>query len=98
MPATFSASQTTRRNRLSAMANAHPLKGCLFRLKYRRDRRPGLPIEPVWLFYPRYVGDTIVKLAAVAKAARHLYRLKRVIRNDPNRLSYMDQALTPVTE
>ena len=26
-------------------------------LKYRRDRRPGLPIEPVWSFYPKYLAE-----------------------------------------
>ena len=32
----------------------HPLEGGFLRLKFRRDRRPGLPIEPAWQFYPRY--------------------------------------------
>ena len=32
----------------------HPLESGLFRLKFRRDRRPGLPIEPIWKFYPAY--------------------------------------------
>lgn len=30
----------------------HPLEGGLIRIKHRRDRRPGFPIEPVWRFYP----------------------------------------------
>jgi len=32
----------------------HPLQAGAFRLKYRLDRRPSFPIEPVWAFYPRY--------------------------------------------
>ena len=30
----------------------HPLQGGFLRRKYRLDRRPGMPIEPVWSFYP----------------------------------------------
>ena len=32
----------------------HPLQFGMFRLKYRKDRRPDRPIEPAWRFYPRY--------------------------------------------
>ena len=32
----------------------HPLEGGAFRLKYRRDRRHGLPLESPFVFYPRY--------------------------------------------
>ncbi len=32
----------------------HPLEGGAFRLKFRRDRRHGMPIESRFVFYPRY--------------------------------------------
>ena len=36
-----------------AVEGVHPLQAGFFRLKYRRDRRPGMPIEPAWAFYPQ---------------------------------------------
>ena len=76
----------------------HPLECGLIRLKHRRDRRPGLRIEPALSFYPRFWTETVVKLARwawlwIAKAP-----LYRSLKRDPDRLSYRDQALTPVTE
>src|SRR5262249_48805268 len=41
--------------------NLHPLQGGILRLKYRRDRRPGLPIESVWRFYPGLAVETVRK-------------------------------------
>ena len=40
----------------------HPLESGLFRFKFRRDRRPGLPIEPRWKFYPKYAVESVVKM------------------------------------
>jgi hypothetical protein len=39
----------------------HPLEGGAFRLKFRRDRRPGLPVESRFVFYPRYLYEILVK-------------------------------------
>ncbi|MBI4353647.1 MAG: radical SAM protein [Candidatus Omnitrophica bacterium] len=41
----------------------HPLEGGLFRLKYRLDRRPGLPLEAPLPFYTRYLWDLLTKHA-----------------------------------
>jgi radical SAM superfamily enzyme YgiQ (UPF0313 family) len=78
--------------------NVHPLQGGIFRLKFRRDRRPAFPIEPIWTFYPRYLWATVGKLVRVLRAARHLYGLARTIKADPQRELYIDQALTPAVE
>ena len=78
--------------------NVHPLQGGILRLKNRRDRRPTLPLEPVWRFYPRLAWDLGRKAAAFANTGVYLYRLKKRIVADPNRLSYRDAAITPVTE
>ena len=32
----------------------HPLEGGYFRLKHRRDRRPGFQRESIFSFYPRF--------------------------------------------
>ncbi len=78
--------------------NVHPLQGGIFRLKSRRDRRPTFAIEPIWTFYPKYLWHTAAKLAQFARAARHLYGLAKTIKADPQRESYIDQALTPAAE
>ena len=41
----------------------HPLESGVFRLKYRKDRRPTQPIEPIWTFYPKYWIESIMKVA-----------------------------------
>ena len=39
----------------------HPLEAGFVRLKFRRDRRPGFPIEPALTFYPRFLVETVSK-------------------------------------
>ena len=47
---------------VSAYEGVHPLEGGAFRRKFRRDRRNGLPRENPFLFYPRYFGESVVKM------------------------------------
>ncbi len=74
----------------------HPLQCGIIRLKRRTDRRPGLPLEPAWRFYPRMIAETAGKLIKYYKIWRMIDDLRRRIRKDPNRLSYHDAALSPV--
>ena len=76
----------------------HPLQGGLWRRKYRRDRRPGFPIEPIWSFYPKYAWESVHKYSVFLRSWLKLDAAVRRIRKDPNKLLYMDQALTEVTE
>jgi hypothetical protein len=80
------------------MEKVHPLQGGLWRRKYRRDRRPGLPIEPMWSFYPKYAWDNVHKYSVFVRSWLKLDAAVRRIRKDPNKLLYTDQALTEVTE
>jgi len=74
----------------------HPLEGGFLRRKSRRDRRPGLPVVPVWRFYPAYWWETLAKqfrwFGILAKIWPEYRRLKR----DPERTSYTDIAIEPV--
>jgi Radical SAM superfamily len=73
----------------------HPLEGGLFRLKYRRDRRPGMKIESPMIFYPKYVVETAVKWIKIARATLHaewiLWQVRRSLRTS----TYNDIAITP---
>jgi hypothetical protein len=80
------------------LEGVHPLESGVFRLKFRRDRRPGLPREPVWIFYPRYWIESVAKLARLATLYGRIRRIYKRIKADPKRFKYMDVALTPVTD
>ncbi len=80
------------------LENIHPLESGFFRLKFRRDRRPGLPIVPIWKFYPSYFVESAVKLARWVSLYVRLGRIYLRIKHDPHKLDYMDLALTPVTD
>ncbi|HEY0330688.1 MAG TPA: radical SAM protein [Rhodopseudomonas sp.] len=74
----------------------HPLEGGLLRMKFRKDRRQGLPIEPAWAFYPKFVAHTVSKHWAMAKMILKYHRIRQQLRFDPEARSYTDTALTPV--
>ncbi len=76
----------------------HPLEGGYLRRKVRTDRRPGLPIENPLLFYPRYAFDLIAKHVRVVRMMLRLAAVRRAIKRDPDRRSYMDTALAPVSD
>jgi len=76
----------------------HPLEGGYLRRKVRTDRRPGLPIENPFLFYPRYVSDLVVKHARIGRMIWRMATVRRAVKRDPNRRAYMDTALTPVCD
>jgi hypothetical protein len=81
-----------------AVEKLHPIQGGLFRLKYRRDRRPSLPMEPVWAFYPKYWGEVVAKHARMAYRWFELDFIRRSILRDPQCRNYTDQALSEVSE
>lgn len=75
----------------------HPLEGGFVRLKYRKDRRPGLPLESAWSFYPKCVVQGLWKQLQWVSLYARLYFKYRMIKRDPRRLEYTDLALAPVT-
>ncbi len=80
------------------MEKIHPLEGGFFRLKFRRDRRSGRPIEPMWRFYPQYAFEIVGKLVRWAWLYMRLRRIYLVIRRNPRRFDYTDLAMTPVAD
>jgi hypothetical protein len=81
-----------------AVEKLHPLQCGVMRLKYRRERRPGLPLEPVWRFYPRYAWEIVSKHARVFKHWFDLELMVRRARRTARPGQYTDRALTPVSD
>jgi hypothetical protein len=73
----------------------HPLEGGAIRMKYRLDRRPGLPIESALTFYPRIAVEHARKLASYAKTILEFRKIAKEAREAPDRATYMDPAITP---
>jgi hypothetical protein len=78
--------------------NVHPVEGGLLRMKFRRDRRPTLPMEPAWKFYAKYWTEVVVKTARWAWTYARLRKIYLGIKHDPKRYAYSDLAISPVTE
>ena len=76
----------------------HPLQWGIFRVKHRKDRRPGLPIESPLSFYAGYAAETARKAVKLVRRWRHLKSIVAKIETDPHAKSYQDDALIPVGE
>jgi hypothetical protein len=74
----------------------HPLQGGLLRRKYRRDRRPGLPVENPLVFHLRHAWDFVYKHMRLATLAWSYARACRRVTRDPAKRAYMDRAIAPV--
>jgi hypothetical protein len=78
--------------------NVHPLQGGFLRRKVRTQRRPGMPQENPLIFYPRRAWETISGLVPFALYYLKLRSIRKKIKRNPERRSYMDKALIPVKE
>jgi len=78
--------------------NVHPLQSGILRLIHPSERRFGLPRESAWLLYPRYLGQTLVKVVKTAWTVLWVLSAKRRILRDPDYRNYTDRALTPVRD
>jgi radical SAM superfamily enzyme YgiQ (UPF0313 family) len=81
-----------------AVEKLHPLQGGVFRLKYRRDRRPTMGLEPAWRFYPKYAAEIVGKHVRFLRRWLVLEGMRKRIVADPNHRSYTDQAMTEVSD
>ncbi len=76
----------------------HPLEGGFFRRKSRKDRRPALPIESPFVFYPKYFAEIIWKHFCWVLLFIRLRLIYKKIRNDPKSREYMDLAIEPLND
>ncbi len=74
----------------------HPLEGGLIRLKSRRDRRPGRPIEHPLIFYPKLAWDFMRKYSGAYAMHRRYRRILAEVMTDADPAAYRDVAMTPV--
>ncbi len=81
-----------------AIEGIHPLQGGFLRLKYRRDRRPGRPIESRLRFYPTYVWETASKLLRFIWLNRAYKRILDRVEKTASKASYTDLALRPASD
>ncbi len=80
------------------LEKVQPYQGGYFRRKYRRDRRPSLPLENPLLFYPRYAASIVYKHFKLAQSVAQHYGFARRLIRDAKACDYTDLALTPVVE
>ena len=76
--------------------NVHPMDSGLFRRKFRRDRRSGLPIENVVMFYGRYIKEIIFKHVKYFKTYLVYHRIFRRVMKESVPMVENDIAMKPV--
>ena len=70
-----------------------PLQGGYLRRKYRKDRRPTMPIESPLVFYPRFIGGLIRKHVRMAQLAWRFHSFRKGLERDAAARTYTDAAL-----
>jgi len=73
----------------------HPLEGGAVRLKFRRDRRHGLPVENPFVFYPRYAREMLKKMWGYWSVYRRAKKTMQEVLTAPDRWTYSDLAIAP---
>jgi len=76
----------------------HPLEAGLFRLRRRKDRRPGMAIENPFVFYPKYFWRFVFSHWKAARVLLKFHRVRKALDADPDAVDYTDRALAPVSE
>lgn len=104
MAALGSNMRLTTRNRLLAYREAvrtdgvAKLESGLVRIRRRRDRRPGLPIESPFVFYPRHFAQVARSLGIWTYTFFKLRQMLIRIERDPAKRDYVDHAIRPVED
>jgi radical SAM superfamily enzyme YgiQ (UPF0313 family) len=80
------------------LENVHPLQSGVLRLKHPSERRPDLPRERAFIFWPRLVWETLSKHVVIIGMIARLLFLKFILTGDHAARTYTDIALTPVSD
>ena len=73
--------------------NIYPLETGMIRRRYRRDRRPGMPLENPLVFYARHWGGQVVTYGRILAMFAKIHLWTRRLERDPNAKNYTDEAL-----
>ncbi len=76
----------------------NPLESGVVRMKFRKDRRPGFPIESRLPFYAKYIAHFLYTCWKGGTLYLSFVPHRRRLRNDPGAMEYTDQSLEKVTE
>jgi hypothetical protein len=76
----------------------HPDEAWDLRRRERTERRPGMPIEPAILFYPKYWSLTLVRQARAGWLLARLLHMAWAVRREVRRGGYMDAAMAPAVD
>ncbi len=63
--------------------NIYPLETGMIRRRYRRDRRPGMPLENPLLFYARHWGGQVVTYGRILAMFAKIHLWTRRLERDP---------------
>ena len=78
---------------VSSFEHVHPLEGGALRMKHRRDRRYGLPLENRFIFYPRYFAETTLKAWHYWRTYKQYKAMFDGAMSAPDRSTYTDLAI-----
>ena len=78
--------------------HVHPLQTGIFRRKRRHERRPELPLESVFVFYPKRVWKFFRTYVPGLLYLSKLLLLWWKVHRDPNKTDYADIAIAPVDD
>ncbi len=81
---------------IATLENIHPLEAGIIRRKYRKDRRPGLPIESPFVFYPEYIWTLLYKYGSALLTLWKFSRVRKTLEADPKTKNYTDRAIMKV--
>ncbi len=76
----------------------HPLQGGAFRRKVRTQRRPDMPRENPFIFYPKRLAEIASTYGKAGMYALWLQRVRRRLEKNPASRNYIDLATTPVVD
>ncbi|MBK9081974.1 MAG: radical SAM protein [Rhizobiales bacterium] len=72
------------------------LEGGVLRIRRRRQRKAGLPLEPALAFYPRVAWRLLRENLGILRTYFTMRGIVRRVRADPLRRKYRDEAIAPL--